>query len=167
MKRIQAMSRMTTVAAAAGLVWSTAVLMAQGTQPVRSASSPAQGSSASATVLAPPMGIVPITDRLPAKTLEGTVVEVSCFRSLGAASVASAGQIACAKDAFDKKIGMIGLLSEGDGLFKLVGNLTANNYAKLVQYLGQKVAIAGSEVIISNNYDYHAFDAQKITPAKK
>ena len=39
----------------------------------------------------------PVTNRMPATTMRGTIVEVTCFRQQGAATVGSAEQIACAK----------------------------------------------------------------------
>jgi hypothetical protein len=135
MEGIRAMSKLTVAGLAGGLVLSASVLMAQG----------------------------PITDRLPPTTLHGTIVEVSCFRAKGAATVASADQIACAKAAMAKD-GVIGILSDGDGLFKIVGPLAASSAAKLVPYLGRNVDLAGAEVIISNNYDYRSFEGQRVTP---
>ena len=44
---------------------------------------------------------------------------------MGAATISSPDQVACAKDALAKKTGMVGILTEGDGMFKLVGPLTA------------------------------------------
>jgi hypothetical protein len=159
---IQTILKSTGAQILAGLLLSGVMVMAQGSAPSRGATP-----SGAATVLVPPQGMVPITDRLPAATLQGVIVEVSCFRAKGAATVTSADQIACAKAALGKNTGTLGILTDGDGLFKIVGNLTATNYAKLVPYLGQRVDLVGSEVVISNNYDYHAFDAQKLTPSKK
>jgi len=105
----------------------------------------------------------PVTDRLAPTTLRGTIVEVSCFKAKGAATVATSDQVACAKAAMAKD-GVIAILSDGDGLFKIVGTLAANNAAKLVPFLGKVVDLSGSEVIISNNYDYRSFDAQRVTP---
>jgi hypothetical protein len=122
---------------------------------------------AQGTVLVPLQGAVPVTNRLQPTTHQGTIVEISCFRTKGAATIASQDQIACAKAAVAKNTGVIGILTDGDGLFKVVGNLTANNYARFVPFIGQRVDLSGSEVVISNNYDYHAFDAKTISPAKK
>ena len=144
------------MAAAAWLI--TATALAQGT----TASKSGAAEQGSMTVLVPSQGMVPVTSRLPPSTLQGTVVEISCFRSKGAATVAAPDQVACAKAAVAKNTGMLGVLTEGDGLFKLVGPLTANNYAKLAPYIGQKIEVSGAEVVISNNYDYHAFEAQKV-----
>ncbi len=106
-----------------------------------------------------------VTNRMPATTMRGTIVEVTCFRQQGAATVSSPEQIACAK----KRVaadGRLGILTEGDGLFQITGNLASNKYAKLAPFIGQRVDVSGTEVIISNNYDYRNFEAEKIAPVK-
>ena len=118
-------------------------------------------------VLMGPRGPVPVTQRLPAMTLHGTIIEISCFRTMGAATVADPGQIACAKAAITKGNGVVGILTDGIGTFQLGGSLTANNFAKLVPYLGKDVDMSGSEVYISNNFSYHVFEARTMTLAKK
>jgi hypothetical protein len=108
----------------------------------------------------------PITNRLPSTTLRGTVVEVTCFRQLGAATVGTAEQIACAKKRLAEG-GRLGVLTEGDGLFQIAGSYAASKYTKLAPFIGQRVDISGAEVVISNNYDYRSFDAEKIVVVKK
>jgi hypothetical protein len=107
----------------------------------------------------------PITNRMAPTTMRGTVVEVTCFRQQGAATVATPEQIACAKKRVAEG-GRLGILTEGDGLFQLTGPLADNNFAKLVPFIGQRVDMSGAEVAISNNYDYRSFEAQKITRVK-
>ena len=107
----------------------------------------------------------PIINRMPPATLRGTIVEVSCFRQQGAGTVGTPEQIACAK----RKVaadGRLGILTEGDGLFQITGPLTANKFAKLASYIGQRVDLSGAEVVISNNYDYKSFEAEKISKVK-
>src|SRR5687767_768406 len=107
----------------------------------------------------------PVTNRMPPTTMRGTIVEVTCFRQQGAATVSSPEQIACAK----KRVaddGRLGILTEGDGLFQITGSLTANKYAKLAPFIGQRVDLSGAEVVISNNYDYRNFEAEKIARVK-
>jgi len=111
--------------------------------------------------------MVPITDRMAPSTLQGTIVEISCFRAKGAATVSSPDQVSCGKAAVAKNAGVVGILTEGDGIFKIVGALTAGNYAKFLPLLGQRVDMPGSEVVLSNNFDYKAFDAKSVTPARK
>jgi hypothetical protein len=137
--------------------------MAQGTRQART-----EGSSGptSFMILYVPEGMIPAIERLEPTTLQGTIVEMSCFRKMGGGSAASPEQVACAKAAM-KAGGVIGILSDGDGVFKLVGNLTANKYAKLVPFLGRRIEMPGVEVILSNNFDYRAYEGFSIIPAKQ
>ncbi len=107
----------------------------------------------------------PITNRLAPTTMRGTIVEVTCFREQGAATVSTPEQIACAK----KRVadgGRLGILTEGDGLFQITGTWSANKYAKLAPFIGQRVDVSGAEVIISNNYDFKSFEVEKIARVK-
>ena len=156
------MSKVTSAGFIGGLVCSIAVLAAQGTQPARGGSTQ---EAAPMSVLMGPRGVVPITQRLPATTLHGTIIEVSCFRTMGAATVASAEQIACAKAAIAKGSGVAAILTDGIGTFQLAGSVTGSNFAKLVPYLGKEVDMSGSEVYVSNNFSYHVFEAVKMSPA--
>ena len=107
----------------------------------------------------------PITNRMAPTTLRGTIVEVTCFRQLGAATVGNAEQVACAKKRIAED-GRLGILTEGDGLFQITGTFSSNKYAKLAPFIGQRVDLSGAEVIISNNYDYKSFEAEKIARVK-
>ena len=93
--------------------------------------------------------------------MRGTVVEITCFRQHGAATVSTADQIACAKARLAEN-GRLGILTEGDGLFQVTGRLSANKYAKLTPFIGQRVDMTGAEVVISNNYDYRSFEVEKV-----
>ena len=158
------MATRTAAAVVAGYLLSMSVVMAQTTPPARGGS--AAPDQASMMVLMGPRGPVPITQRLAPTTLHGTIIELSCFRTMGAGTVAGAEQLACAKAAITKGSGNAGILTDGVGTFQLAGSFTANNYAKLLSYLGKEVDTAGSEVYVSNNFSYHVFEATKITPAK-
>ena len=107
-----------------------------------------------------------ITNRLAPTTMRGTIVEVTCFRQQGAATVSTPEQMGCAKKRVAED-GRLGILTEGDGLFQIAGAFAANKYAKLVPFIGQRVDLSGAEVIISNNYDYKSFDAEKIAKVKE
>ena len=107
----------------------------------------------------------PITNRMAPTTMRGTIVEVTCFRQQGAATVSAPEQIACAKKRVGEG-GRLGILTEGDGLFQIAGNFSNNKFAKLVPFIGQRVDMSGAEVVISNNYDYRSFDAEKVTKVK-
>jgi hypothetical protein len=107
----------------------------------------------------------PVTNRMAPTTMRGTIVEVTCFRQHGAATVSSSDQIGCAKQRVADG-GRLGILTEGDGLFQITGAFSNNKYAKLAPFIGQRVDLSGAEVVISNNYDYRSFDADKITRVK-
>ena len=107
----------------------------------------------------------PITNRMAPTTMRGTIVEVTCFRQQGAATVSTPEQIGCAKKRVGEG-GRLGILTEGDGLFQITGGLSSNNFAKLVPFIGQRVDLSGAEVVISNNYDYKSFEAEKIARVK-
>ena len=107
----------------------------------------------------------PITNRMAPATMRGTIVELTCFRQQGAATVSTPEQIACAKQRVADG-GRLGILTEGDGLFQITGAFSANKYAKLAPFIGQRVDASGAEVVISNNYDYKSFEAEKIARVK-
>ena len=107
-----------------------------------------------------------ITNRLAPTTMRGTIVEVTCFRQQGAATVSTPEQMGCAKKRVAED-GRLGILTEGDGLFQITGAFAVNKYAKLVPFIGQRVDLGGAEVIISNNYDYKSFEVEKIAKVKE
>ena len=108
----------------------------------------------------------PVTNRLPPTTMHGVIVEVSCFRQQGAATVTSPEQIGCAKKRLADG-GRLGILTDGDGMFQITGAFADNKYAKLASFIGKTVDATGSEVVISNNYDYKSFEPTKVVAAKK
>jgi hypothetical protein len=108
----------------------------------------------------------PVTSRMPATTMRGVIVEITCFRQQGAATVASPEQIACAKKRVAEG-GRLGILTEGDGLFQITGGFAENKFVKISPFIGKNVDLSGSEVLISNNYDYKSFEPSKVVPAKK
>jgi hypothetical protein len=156
---------MRSFAIAAGMVLLTVSSMAQGQAPARGGA-PSQ-EAAPGSVLLGPRGIVPITQRLPQATMHGTIMEITCFRSMGAASITTPDHVTCAKAALAKGTGIVGILTDGAGTFQIAGSLTANNYAKLTQFLGKEVDVVGSEVYVSNNFSYHVFEPKTMTLAKK
>jgi hypothetical protein len=100
-------------------------------------------------------------------TLTGEIVDISCYKQKGVAAATGAAHVDCAKLCVRTKGASVGILSDGDGLFRLWGNMARDQYAKLVPYLGQNVEITGTEVMLSNNYDVRSFDVQTIKAAKK
>lgn len=109
----------------------------------------------------------PVINRGAPMTLTGEVVDISCYKQKGVAAGTGAAHADCAKLCVRTKGAGLGILSDGDGLFRLWGTMAKDQYAKLVPYLGQKVEITGTEVMLSNNYDVRSFDVQTIKAAKK
>lgn len=109
----------------------------------------------------------PVISRGSPMTLTGEVVDISCYKQKAVAGGTGAAHVACAKECVAKKGSALGILSDGDGLFRLWGNLARDKYAKLVPYIGQTVEITGTEVRLSNNYDVRSFDVQKIRTKKR
>ena len=107
----------------------------------------------------------PVTSRMPPTTMRGVIVEITCFRQQGAATVATPEQIACAKKRVAEG-GRLGILTEGDGLFQITGGFAENKFAKIAPFIGKNVDLSGAEVVISNNYDYKSFEAEKIARVK-
>jgi hypothetical protein len=101
------------------------------------------------------------------RTLRGEIVEIACYQKKGMAGGTGAAHVACAKDCA-KKGGSLGILTDGDGLFRIVGKLTDNNNAKLLDYVGRTVDLSGAQVLISNSYDVRqSFAAEKVALVKK
>ena len=109
----------------------------------------------------------PVINRSAPMTLTGEIVEISCYKQKGVAAGTGAAHVNCAKECVLNKGASLGILSDGDGLFRLWGSMAGNKYAKLIPYIGQTVTITGTEVRLSNNYDVRSFDLQTIKPAKK
>src|SRR5262245_41624906 len=85
----------------------------------------------------------PIINRLAPTTMRGTIVELTCFRQQGAATVSTPEQMGCAKKRVAED-GRLGILTEGDGLFQITGTFAANKFAKLVPFIGQRVDLSGT-----------------------
>lgn len=127
-------------------------------------------SAAGAIVLltaVPLLAQVGIIEKGKPTTLRGEIVEISCYQKKGVAGGTGAGHVACAKECAAKGLSL-GLLTEGDGLFRIVGPLTDAKNTKLTPYLGQIVDLDGVQVLLSNTYDIRQnFEAQKVTPVRK
>jgi hypothetical protein len=108
----------------------------------------------------------PIISRSAPMTLSGEVVDISCYKQKGVAAGTGAAHLDCAKLCVLQKGAALGILSDGDGLFRLWGNMAKDKYAKLIPFLGQTVEITGSEVVLSNNYDVKSFDVATIKAKK-
>jgi len=75
--------------------------------------------------------------------LKGEVVDVTCYGKQGVAKGTGTGHVSCAIDCA-KKGKPLGLLTDGDGLFKFVGDYTENNNAKLLPFVGKQVEVRGT-----------------------
>lgn len=104
----------------------------------------------------------PVIKRSQPMTLTGEIVDISCYKAKGVAGGTGASHVECAKICILEKGAQVGILSDGDGLFKIWGPMAANKFAKVMPFLGQQVEITGTEVILSNNYDVRSFDLQNI-----
>lgn len=99
-------------------------------------------------------------------TLTGEIVDISCYKQKGVAEGTGAKHVDCAKICVRDKDAAVGILTDGDGLFKLWGSMSRDKYLKVMPYLGQTVEITGTEVVLSNNYDVRSFDVQTIKAKK-
>lgn len=104
----------------------------------------------------------PVIKRSAPMTMTGEIVDISCYKSKGVAEGTGAKHVDCAKVCILEKGAQVGILTDGDGLFKLWGPITANNYAKVMPLIGQQVEVTGTEVTLSNNYDLRSFDIQSV-----
>jgi hypothetical protein len=104
----------------------------------------------------------PVIKRSAPMTLTGEIVDISCYKSKGVAAGTGAAHVDCAKICILQKDGAVGILTDGDGLFKIWGSAAQNKYAKVTPFLGQTVEITGTEVTLSNNYDVRSFDLQTV-----
>ena len=95
-------------------------------------------------------------------TYTGEIVDISCYKSKGVAGGTGAAHVDCAKVCILQKDAAVGILTDGDGLFRIWGSAAQNKYAKVVPFIGQTVEITGTEVTLSNNYDVRSFDLQTI-----
>ena len=104
----------------------------------------------------------PVIKRSAPMTLTGELVDISCYKSKGVAAGTGAAHVDCAKICILEKDGAVGILSDGDGLFKIWGAAAKDKYAKVMPYIGQQVEITGTEVTLSNNYDVRSFELQTV-----
>jgi hypothetical protein len=104
----------------------------------------------------------PVIKRSAPMTLTGEIVDISCYKSKGVAGGTGAAHAECAKICILQKDAAVGILTDGDGLFRIWGAAAQNKYAKMTPFIGQTVEITGTEVTLSNNYDVRSFDLQNI-----
>src|SRR5258706_1149885 len=82
-------------------------------------------------------------------TLKGEGVEISCYSKQGVAKGTGAAHVACAVDCA-KQGSPLGLLTEGDGLFRFIGDYAENNNAKLIPFIGKQVEVKGTRDIYTD-----------------
>src|SRR5437667_7333124 len=82
-------------------------------------------------------------------TLKGEVVEVSCYSKQGVAKGTGAAHVSCAIDCA-KEGKPLGLLTDGDGLFRFVGDYADNNSAKLIPFIGKQVEVKGAREVYTD-----------------
>jgi hypothetical protein len=104
----------------------------------------------------------PVIKRSAPLTYTGEIVDVSCYKAKGVAGGTGAAHAECAKVCILQKDAAVGILTDGDGLFKIWGSAAKDKFAKLQPYIGQTVEVTGTEVTLSNNYDVRSFDLQTI-----
>lgn len=104
----------------------------------------------------------PVIKRSAPLTHTGEIVDISCYKAKGVAGGTGAAHADCAKVCILQKDAAVGILTDGDGLFKIWGSAAKDKYAKLQPYIGQTVEVTGTEVTLSNNYDVRSFDLQTI-----
>ena len=107
-------------------------------------------------------GQEPVIKRSAPMTLAGEIVDISCYKSKGVAGGTGAAHVDCARICILQKDGAVGILTDGDGLFRIWGAAAKDKYAKVMPYIGQTVEITGTEVTLSNNYDVRSFDLQTV-----
>jgi hypothetical protein len=108
----------------------------------------------------------PVIRRGAPTTLTGEIVEISCYKEKGVAAGTGAGHVECAKMCVRTKGAAVGILTDGDGLYRIWGPMAGDKYAKLLPYMGQTVEVTGAEVVLSNNYDVRSFELQTIKAKK-
>ena len=104
----------------------------------------------------------PVINRGPSATLTGEVVDISCYKEKGVAAGTGKAHIECAKMCVRDKGASLGILTDGDGLFRLWGDMSRDKYAKLVPHIGQTVEITGNQVTLSNNYYVRSFEVKDV-----
>jgi hypothetical protein len=98
-------------------------------------------------------------------TLKGEVVDALCYSSKGIAAGTGAQHMMCAKECAKKDGAVFGILTDGDGLFKIVGEYAADHYAKLFDYIGKEVEVVGTR---TRSLDYStAIKVTRITALAK
>jgi hypothetical protein len=99
--------------------------------------------------------------------MRGTIVEVTCFRQQGAATGQHTRTGRAAPRSASPKDGRLGILTEGDGLFQITAHSRRTSTRSWSRSSASASISAAPKVIISNNYDYKSFDAEKDLESEK
>ncbi len=94
-------------------------------------------------------------------TTKGEIVDVLCYQEKGTAAGTGVAHMDCARECARKPGHLFGILTDGDGLFKIIGDYAGNNHAKLLDYIGKQVEVSG---VLTRGLDYStAINVTKIT----
>ena len=96
-------------------------------------------------------------------SVNGVLVDASCFKKDGAAKALSEDHLACAKDCL-KKGQALGIFTDDTGLVRIMGEYPAKNVARLTELLGKQVEAKGTRVR-GNDYTY-LIDVSTLAAAK-
>lgn len=72
----------------------------------------------------------------------GVVVEQSCYMTQGHEKATAPEHKACALDCV-KKGKPLSIVTDTDGVRKIVGDMAKDNYAKMIPWIGKRVAVTG------------------------
>ena len=76
----------------------------------------------------------PVIKRSAPMTLTGELVDISCYKSKGVAGGTGAAHVDCARICVLEKGAAVGILTDGDGLFRIWGESAKDKYAKVMPY---------------------------------
>ena len=107
----------------------------------------------------------------------GVIVEESCYLERGLEKATSADHNACAMECRNKGRAL-GILTDGDGFMRIVGNFSKDKYAQLTRHIGKRVEVTGglwpptatvpgtAMNLVHGNYKPHQIDIATITAAR-
>jgi hypothetical protein len=98
-------------------------------------------------------------------TWTGVIVERSCFQKLGAQKANAASHQTCAMECVQKGQ-PLAILTDDDGLMTITGEMAADKFAKIVQYLGKRVEVSGTSGQPTGNYIPRQIQITTIAPEK-
>jgi hypothetical protein len=96
-------------------------------------------------------------------TWKGQLVDSSCYKKMGAEAL-NPENLKCTLDAMKKgdAASYVGLLTDGDGIFKVVGDMAKGNFAKLTGYVGKKVEVTGTVSLPIGGWATREIEVEKI-----